>query len=62
MSDQPKSVRVVVTDTSDGQILKDTIVDNDYLLITAGEVHVKSIQTMGRTHMIAVGPPKKGSK
>lgn len=59
---EPKRVKVMVSDTDTGEVLREQIVDNDYLLITAGVVVVKSIQTFGRTHSIAVGPPAKSKR
>lgn len=62
MSEHEKPVKVTVSDPETGTILQEKIIANDYCLITAGNVHVKSIQRMGQTDMIAVGPPTKGSR
>ena len=62
MSEHHKPVKVTVSDPETGAVLEEKILANDYCLITAGNVSIKSIQRMGRTDMIAVGPPKKGEK
>lgn len=62
MSQHQNPVKVTISDPQTGVILEERIIANDYLLITAGNVYLKSVQAMGRTHMLAVGPPKKGEK
>jgi hypothetical protein len=62
MAEHPKPVKITVTDPESGAVLEEKILANDYCLITAGNVTVKSIQTMGRTHMIAVGPPSAAKR
>jgi hypothetical protein len=62
MSAFEKPIKVTISDPESGAVLEEKILANDYCLITAGNVHLKSVQTMGRTHMLAVGPPKKGDK
>ena len=53
-----KPIKVTVSDPETGDILESRIVENDYVLICAGNRYVKSVQFMGkpsrRTHMIAV--------
>lgn len=49
-----KPIKVTVSDPETGEELESRIVSNDYILICAGNRFVKSIQVMGRTHMIAV--------
>lgn len=49
-----KPVKVTVSDPETGEVLEERVVANDYALVTAGRRYVKSIQQMGRTHMIAV--------
>jgi hypothetical protein len=58
MSAHPKPVKVTVSDPDTGQVLEERVVANDYVLITAGNRYVKSIQVMGRTHMLAVAVEK----
>lgn len=61
MSDReyPKPVKITVSDPDTGEVFEERVCENDYCLITAGIVTVKHINVMGRTHMIAVGPPTK---
>jgi hypothetical protein len=47
-------IKVTVSDPETGKVLEEKIVDNDYLIVTAGRRYVKSIQMMGKTHMLAV--------
>ena len=49
-----KPVKITISDPETGEILEQRILSNDYALITAGNRYVKSVQIMGRTHMIAV--------
>ena len=53
-----KPVKVTVSDPETGEVLESRVIANDYVLITAGNRYVKSIQQMGRTHMIAVAVAK----
>ena len=59
-SDKP--VRVVVSDPETGAVLNDVVVSNDYCIITAGNRYVKSMQIMGRTHMLAIAVAKPGER
>lgn len=61
MSEHQKPVKVTVSDPDSGAVLEEKIVANDYCLVTAGNRYVKSIQIIGRTHMIAVAVSKGGS-
>jgi hypothetical protein len=47
-------VKVTVSDPETGQVFEEKIVSNDYVIITNGRRYVKSVQLMGKTHMIAV--------
>lgn len=60
MSDYQKPIKVTISDPETGAVLDEKIVANDYVLITAGNRYVKSLQAMGRTHMIAVAVSKPG--
>lgn len=57
-----KPVRVVVIDPETGAVLDDKIVTNDYCIITTGLRYVKSMQIMGRTHMLAIAVAKPGER
>jgi hypothetical protein len=52
-------IKVTVSDPETGKVFEEKIVDNDYLIITAGRWYVKSIQIMGKTHMLAVAWSKE---
>ncbi|NTF54847.1 hypothetical protein G6L12_08070 [Agrobacterium rhizogenes] len=58
MSDKTGPVKVTVSDPETGDILEEKIVNNDYVIITNGRRYVKSVQIMGKTHMIAVALSK----
>lgn len=60
MSQYQKPIRVTISDPETGAVLKEKTVANDYVLITAGNRYVKSIQIMGRTHMVAIAVEKPG--
>ncbi|WP_027685104.1 hypothetical protein [Rhizobium leguminosarum] len=55
MSDKARGpVKVTVSDPETGHVFEEKIVNNDYVIITNGRRYVKSVQLMGKTHMIAV--------
>lgn len=58
MSEHQKPVKVTVSDPETGEVLEERVVSNDYCLVTAGNRYVKSIQVMGRTHMLAIAVQK----
>lgn len=47
-------IKVTVSDAISGAILEERQIENDYILIVAGNRYLKSLQVMGRTHMLAV--------
>lgn len=47
-------VRVTISDPETGNVFEEKIVSNDYVIICNGRRYVKSIQLVGKTHMIAV--------
>lgn len=53
-----EGVRVVVTDIATGDVLGDTVVHNDYLLVCSGNRYLKNIQRMGTTYMLAIAREK----
>ncbi|BAQ50364.1 hypothetical protein [Methylobacterium aquaticum] len=55
---QHKPVKVTVSDLESGEVLNECVLQNDYALITAGNRYLKSMQIMGRTHMLAVAVEK----
>lgn len=54
MADFDRPVNVSVFDAETGQLLQEKIINNDYCLVTVGNRYVKSIQIMGKTHMLAI--------
>ena len=54
-------VKVTVSDPATGKVLEEKLVDNDYLIICAGNRYVKSVQVIGKTHMLAVAVLKAGA-
>ena len=53
-----KPVKVVVSDPVSGEVLEERIVDNDYILICAGNRYVKSAQIWGKTHQLNIAVQK----
>ncbi len=47
-------VKVTVSDPETGKIFEEKIVSNDYVLICNGSRYLKSVQVMGKTHILAV--------
>lgn len=60
MADWCGPIKVTIANAENGDVLEERVVANDYCLITVGNRYVKSIQIMGRTHMIAVAVVKPG--
>ena len=51
-------IKITISDPETGKVLEERILRNDYAIICAGNRYVKSIQVMGRTHMLAVAVMK----
>lgn len=62
MTDYQKPIKVTISDPETGAVLDEGIIANDYVLITAGNRYVKSLQQMGRTHMVAIAVSRPGEK
>lgn len=58
MSEHSSPVKVTVSDPVTGAVLEERVVDNNYAIVCAGNRYVKSIQIMGRTHMLAIAVEK----
>lgn len=58
MADFNRPIKVTVSDPDTGQVLQEKVITNDYVLITAGDRYVKSLQILGRTHMVAIAVAK----
>lgn len=52
-------IKVTISDPATGDVLEEKIIDNDYVLICAGNRYLKSIQRMGTTYMLAVARAKE---
>lgn len=61
MAEHQKPVKVTVSDPETGAVLEEKIVANDYVIICAGRRYVKSVQIMGKTHILAVALEKEAS-
>ena len=57
-----KPVKVTITDPETGETLEEKIVTNDYCIVCTGTRYVKSMQIMGRTHMLAIAVAKPGER
>ncbi len=59
-----KPVKVTVSDPDTGEVFESKVLANDYIVVTAGNRYIKSIQQMGKTHMLAIAveprPPIQG--
>ncbi|HEY1034584.1 MAG TPA: hypothetical protein VGE09_06345 [Pseudoxanthomonas sp.] len=53
-----KPIKVTCSDPETGEVLQERVIQDDYVLICAGNRYLKSWQTMGRTHMLAVAVAK----
>ena len=51
-------VKVTVTHPETGEVFKEQIVNNDYMVICNGERYVKSFQIWGRTHQLNIAVKK----
>ena len=58
MMEHTKPVKVTVSDAETGAVLEERVIENNYAIVCAGNRYVKSIQIMGRTHMLAVAVQK----
>ncbi len=58
MADFEKPVKLTISDPETGEVFESRVLANDYAIVTSGNRYVKSVQTMGRTHMLAVAVEK----
>lgn len=56
--ERAQPVKVTITDPETGAVLEEKIVTNDYCIICTGTRYVKSMQIMGRTHMLSIAIAK----
>lgn len=52
------AIKVTVTDPETGEVLQEKTIQNDYIVICAGNRYIKSHQLMGTTHMLAIAREK----
>lgn len=53
-----KPVKVTISDPDTGEVLQEQVVANDYCIVCTGKRYVKSMQMMGRTHILAIAVRK----
>lgn len=56
--DYIKPIKITISDPDTGETFDERVITDDYMLICAGNRYLKSLQTMGRTHMLAVAVAK----
>jgi hypothetical protein len=61
-TNQNKPIKVTISDPETGQILEEKFVANDYMIVCAGNRYLKSVQIMGRTHMLVVAVAEPGDQ
>jgi len=50
-----KAIKVTVTDPDSGEVLAERVVENDYVILTAGNRYVDGVQTHANgTHVLTV--------
>lgn len=54
-------IKITVSDPQSGEVLEEKLLENDFLLICAGDRYLKSSQRMGKTVMLAVAIRKQGN-
>jgi hypothetical protein len=59
-SDHVGPVKVTVTIPETGEVIKEQIVRDDYMIICNGNRYVKSYQIWGETHQINIARMKPG--
>lgn len=59
--DSTKPVKVTVSDPETGAVFEETIVANDYVVITAGTRYVGGVNIMGGTHIVYIKREKRGT-
>jgi hypothetical protein len=55
---QRDAVKITLSDPVTGEVFEERVCANDYVLVTTGKRYVKSLQVMGKTHMIAIAVEK----
>jgi hypothetical protein len=55
---QKNRVKVQVRDPDTDELLEEKIVDNDYVVVCAGNRYIKSMQVWGSTHQLNIAREK----
>lgn len=55
---QKNRVKVQVRDVDTDNLLEEKIVDNDYVVVCAGNRYIKSMQVWGTTHQLNIARAK----
>lgn len=55
---QKNKVKVKVCDPDTDAVLEERIVDNDYVVVCAGNRYIKSMQVWGTTHQLNIAREK----
>lgn len=55
MTTDVEAIKVTVSDPVSGEVLGEQVIENDYLVIVAGNRHVDHVQTFGTgTHVVTI--------
>ena len=60
--EQERPVKITISDASTGEVLEEKVVVNDYCVVCTGRRYIKSMQMMGRTHMLAIAYRKSNQE
>lgn len=53
-----KAIKVQVRDPETDELLEEKLVDNDYIVVCAGDRYIKSMQIWGSTHKLNIARAK----
>ena len=51
---QKNRVKIQIRDPDTDELLEEKILDNDYVVVCAGNRYIKSMQVWGRTHQLNI--------
>ncbi len=58
MNEHKNKVKVQIRDPDTDELLEEKIVDNDYIVVCAGNRYIKSMQVWGSTHQLNIAREK----
>ncbi len=58
MAEHKSKVKVQIRDPETDELLEEKIVDNDYIVVCAGDRYIKSMQVWGSTHQLNIARQK----